>query len=75
MDRPITVWAALSATGMKSLRLPDHPGDLVIADDIERASAEVLAQRAYGLGWRVSILAAPEGCDWNDVLTGKVKPK
>lgn len=78
IDGPITVWAALSATGMKSLRLPDRPGDLVIApdgDDIGRASAEVLAQRAYGLGWRVSLMAAPEGCDWNDVLTGKVKPK
>ncbi len=76
LDDPITVWAALSATGMKSLGLPDCPGDLVIApdgDDVGRAAAEALAQRAYGLGWRVSLLTAPEGCDWNDVLTGKVK--
>ena len=39
-----TVWAALSAGGMKRLTLPDCSGRLLIA---------------------------PDGYDWNDVLTGK----
>ncbi|WP_328803252.1 DUF7146 domain-containing protein [Ruegeria haliotis] len=76
MGGPLEVWAALSANGMKALRLPDHPGDLVIAPDgdaVGRDAAKVLAQRAYALGWRVSLLPAPDGYDWNDVLTGKVK--
>ncbi|NOD29569.1 DUF7146 domain-containing protein [Ruegeria atlantica] len=73
---PATVWAALSASGMKSLHLPDHPGELVIAPDgdaVGREAAQVLATRAYVLGWRVSLLPAPDGYDWNDVLTGKAK--
>lgn len=73
---PATVWAALSASGMKSLRLPGRPGDLVIAPDgdaVGREAAQVLAHRAYALGWRVSLLPAPDGFDWNDVLTGKAK--
>ncbi len=76
LDGPATVWAALSASGMKSLHLPDHPGELVIAPDgdaVGREAAQVLAHRAYASGWRVSLLPAPDGYDWNDVLTGKAK--
>lgn len=76
MDGPVRVWAALSASVMKSLHLPDQPGELVIAPDgdaVGREAAQVLAQRAYALGWHVSLLPAPDGYDWNDVLTGKVK--
>lgn len=76
MEGPASVWAALSASGMKALRLPDRPGDLVIAPDgdaVGREAAQVLAHRAYALGWRVSLLPAPDGYEWNDVLTGKVK--
>ena len=74
MDDPTTVWAALSAGGMKALNLPDKPGDLVIApdgDDVGRNAADALAHRAHALGWRVSLMPAPDGYDWNDVLTGK----
>ncbi|KIC42711.1 hypothetical protein RA27_05000 [Ruegeria sp. ANG-R] len=76
MDGPIEVWAALSASGIKSLHLPDHPGELVIAPDgdaVGREAGQVLAHRAYALGWRISLLPAPDGYDWNDVLTGKAK--
>ncbi len=76
LDGPATVWAALSASGMKSLRLPEHPGELVIAPDgdaVGREAAQALAHRAYALGWRVSLMPAPDGYDWNDVLTGKAK--
>jgi len=30
-----------------------------------------LASRAEALGWRVMLLPAPDGRDWNDVLAGK----
>ena len=61
---------------MKSLHLPEHPGELVIAPDgyaVGREAAQVLAHRAYALGWRVSLLPTPDGYDWNDVLSGKAK--
>ena len=70
-DRSPSVWAALSSSGIKGLQLPDTPGKLVIASDGDDAGAEaaqVLAQRAAGLGWTVSLLPAPQGHDWNDVL-------
>jgi len=72
---PATIWAALSTSGIRGLRLPVKPGRMIVAsdgDDPGRAAAHVLAERAYGLGWAVSMLPAPDGCDWNDVLTGKV---
>ncbi len=34
--------------------------------------ANQLATRAHALGWQVSLLPAPDGRDWNDVLQGKV---
>ncbi|MDE0589406.1 toprim domain-containing protein [Halocynthiibacter sp. C4] len=76
IDGPIEVWAALSAGGMQSLNLPRQQGVLLIApdgDDVGRAAAEALATRAHGFGWQVSILAAPQGSDWNDVLLGKAQ--
>lgn len=71
---PARVWAALSAPGMAALRLPARPGKLIVArdgDDAGRAAADTLTTRAYSLGWQVSVLAPPDGFDWNDVLTGK----
>jgi len=71
---PATVWAALSTSGMRGLTLPPVPGRLTIAADGDapgRAAASALASRAAALGWRVSLLPAPEGRDWNDVLAGK----
>ena len=71
---PATIWAALSTSGLRGLRLPPQPGRLIIAADGDtpgREAARTLAVRAHGLGWDVSLLPAPDGRDWNDVLTMK----
>jgi len=75
LKKPATVWAALSAGNMANLKLPDAPGRLTIAadgDPVGRKSAYALAQRADALDWKVSLLPAPDGQDWNNVLTGEV---
>lgn len=72
---PATVWAALSTSGIRGLHLSDKPGRLTIAPDGDaagRTAAQALATRAHGLGWQVSLLPAPDGRDWNDILSGKV---
>lgn len=74
LGKPMTVWAALSAGGMAGLILPETPSELIIAPDGDptgREAAYTLAHRAHGLGWQVSMLPAPDGFDWNDVLTGR----
>lgn len=66
-----TVWAALGTAGMAGLRLPPIPHRLTIAadgDEPGRVAANTLAERAVALGWKVSMLPAPNGTDWNDVL-------
>ena len=71
---PASVWAALSTSGIRGLRQPDHPGRLTIAPDGDKAgreAANALAARAHALGWQVSLLPAPDGRDWNDILTMK----
>jgi hypothetical protein len=70
----MTLWAALSTSGLRGLRLPPQLGALTIAtdgDDAGRSAGHALAERAYALGWSVSLLPAPEGRDWNDILTMK----
>lgn len=74
LDGPATVWAALSASGMRGLRLPPQPGRLTIACDGDkpgRDAAQALAERAHALGWAVGILDPGDGADFNDLLTGK----
>ena len=71
---PAQLWAALSTSGLRSLRLPAQPIALIIAtdgDDPGRAAGNGLAERAAALGWQVSLLPAPAGLDWNDCLTRK----
>lgn len=73
-DPTAKAWAALSTSGMRGLRLPPSPGRLTIAtdgDDAGRAAVQDLAERAHATGWAVSLLPAPEGKDWCDVLAGK----
>ncbi|WP_231579671.1 toprim domain-containing protein [Pseudorhodobacter antarcticus] len=70
---PVTVWAALSTSGMKSLALPKAAGELILATDSDDGgvgfeAGNVLAERAAALGWQVSLWPAPDGKDWNDVL-------
>lgn len=65
------VWATLSTSGMKTLSLPQGYGKVVIATDGDpagRDAGQVLMKRAIALGWKVSLLPAPGGMDWNDVL-------
>ncbi len=71
---PGTIWAALSTSGMAGLRQPHRPGSLIVATDGDapgQAAGHALAERAHALGWAVSLLPAPQGRDWNDVLTMK----
>ncbi|THH38659.1 hypothetical protein E4Z66_03565 [Aliishimia ponticola] len=71
---PATIWAALSTSGLRGLCLPPEPSRLTIAPDGDpegRAAAHNLATRASALGWQVSLLPAPDGRDWNDILTMK----
>lgn len=71
---PATVWAALSTSGIRGLHLPRLPGRLTIAADGDapgRAAAIALASRAEALGWQVSLLQAPDGRDWNDVVAAR----
>ncbi|MCV2866916.1 toprim domain-containing protein [Albidovulum sediminicola] len=74
LEGPATVWAALSAPGMKALHLPERPGRLIVATDGDEAgenAGRVLAGAAHARGWEVSLLPAPQGLDWNDVLQGR----
>lgn len=76
LEGPATIWAALSASGMLALRLPDGPRRLMTtASDGDlpgRAAAHGLAQRALAAGWKVCMLDPGDGSDFNDVLRGKV---
>ena len=74
LNGPATIWAALSTSGMDSLRLPALAGRLTTATDGDepgRKAGEALAVRATAVGWRVSLLPAPLGRDWNDLLAMK----
>jgi len=77
VDGPADLRAALSATGLQHLALPDAPGTLCITADGDnegRKAAQSLAARARLHGWHVTIRPAPDGRDWNDILTGKAVP-
>ncbi len=67
-DSSLSVWAALTPDGMANLSLPHNPGELVLAPDGNapgREAADKLAERAVGIGWRVSIMQIADGADWN----------
>ena len=52
LDGPATIWAALSTSGLRGLRLPLQAGRLTIAADGDapgREAAHALAERAHGL--------------------------
>ena len=74
LSGPSVVWAALSTGNMKNLILPEVAGKLTIATDGDNAgkvAGDVLAERTKKSGWQVKLLPAPNGRDWNDVLTKK----
>ncbi len=73
LSGPASIWAGLSTSGIAGLDLPADPGKLTIATDSDdhgagKAAGNRLAERASALGWVVSLLPAPNGTDWNDVL-------
>lgn len=71
------VWAALSRGGVAALELPARSafgGCLLIGMDGDapgRQAGAALADRATVLGWKVEIVAAPEGQDFNDLIGGR----
>lgn len=71
---PAIIWAALSTSGIPGLRLLNIPGCLIVAtdgDDAGKSAGQALADRAANLGWDATLFSAPEGYDWNDVLSLK----
>jgi hypothetical protein len=74
LPKPATVWASLSTSGLRSLRLPELTGQLTIATDPDaegRKASRTLARHAVELGWQVTILDPLEGRDFNDLLQGQ----
>lgn len=74
LDGRATVWAVLSTSGLRSLRLPNQPARLTIACDGDkpgRHAAHALARRAQAAGWNVDLFDPGDGTDWNDRLMGK----
>ena len=66
-----SVWAALSASGVKALQLPPFPSALLIyADGDEKGvSASIaLGERAAKLGWAAATIRSPKSRDLNDEL-------
>jgi len=73
LNGSMEVWAALSTSGIRGLVLPDLKSrNIIVAADGDtagRSAALELSERATRLGWNVSNLDAPDGQDFNDVLT------
>lgn len=72
----IPAWAALSASGMRAVRLPREIGLVMLCPDNDRsgvgqAAARDAAERFLREGRRVKLAIPPEeGLDFNDVLQG-----
>ena len=63
-------WAALSARGIRSLILPDHIVEVIIAadpDPVGIMAARAAAKSWLGEGRQVSIARPPLGLDFNDL--------
>jgi hypothetical protein len=64
-------WAALSASGLRRLTLPEDERDIVIladADAAGEAASMVAARRWVREGRRVRVARPPAGMDFNDML-------
>jgi putative DNA primase/helicase len=67
----LPAWAALSASGLTSLELPDTVQDIIIladADEAGEAAAQTCARRWIKQGRRVRIARPPTNQDFNDLL-------
>jgi putative DNA primase/helicase len=64
-------WAALSASGLRGLALPNGERDIIILADADKAgeaAAKDSARRWVREGRRVRIASPPRGMDFNDLL-------
>lgn len=64
-------WAALSAGGLKAVKIPPEVVDVIVladGDDTGRAAAQECADRLRSEGRRARIAQAPDGKDFNDLL-------
>lgn len=74
LEGDYSVWSALSAAGMRALKLPAISGHLIIAADGDKTgikAARDLSSRAKALGWRVRIAQPPQEKDFNDIINKK----
>ncbi len=65
------IWACLSTSGLKAVRLPPETRTIIIAADGDEpglAAAEEAASRFYREGREVKIARPPAGMDFNDLL-------
>jgi putative DNA primase/helicase len=72
----LPAWAALSTSGLKSLRLPESVLDVIVladGDEAGEAAAQTCAKRWIKQGRRVRIARPPEGLDFNDLLINPLK--
>ena len=70
-DHRARYFAALSATGMSKLKLPEDCGQLMVFADGDKAgttAAYELGQRASLQGWNANTMIPPKDRDWNDEL-------
>ncbi len=71
LSRSHEVWAVPTVPLLRTVNLPIQPRELVIAipgDQQARFVAKALERRARLLDWDVSLMVAPNGKTWNDVL-------
>lgn len=71
LSRPHEVWVVPTQPLLRTVNLPVQPRELVIAvpgNQQARFVAKALERRARLLGWKVSLMVAPDGKTWNDVL-------
>lgn len=71
----LAAWAALSASGLKTLNLPPEARDVIVladGDAVGEAAALDAAHRWVREGRRVRIARPPDGIDFNDMLVASV---
>ncbi len=70
-DHRARYFAALSATGMSKLKLPEDRGQLMIFADGDKTgitAAYELGEHASLQGWNANTMIPPKDRDWNDEL-------
>jgi DNA primase len=69
-------WAALSASGLRTLDLPGNVREVIVladGDDAGEAAAHDSAHRWKREGRRVRIARPPRGMDFNDLLLNGIR--